>query len=259
MKQSLTDLDLESARLYALVLLSQGIEVVIEKGENGFDLEMDKKLQDRALDILELFYWENLSTRAGMKEPKVPGKIFGPFGVVLLIVVIHWAADFYEIKQELILDYGSSALYILQGEFYRVATALFLHADVEHLLGNVVGIMAFGVPVCTLAGTLPGLLMILFTGIAGNFVTALVWRTAHLSIGLSTSVMGAAGILVAFQAIKQIREARGFNPRIYLPLGAGIALVGMLSGGENTDIMAHLAGFASGIVLGALVSVFRQM
>lgn len=258
MKPSLTDIDPESARVFALVLISQGIEVVIQRGANGFDLKVGDEYQVRALEILELFYVENLGAGGGTKVPAVDHKIWGPVWVVLVLVVVHWAADFYWIKGDMVLCYGSSALYILQGQLYRTITALFLHADLGHLVGNGVGIIVFGVPVCTLAGTLPGLLMILTAGASGNLATALLYRTAHLSIGASTSVMGAAGILTSFQTIQRIRGRRGFHLGLFFPLGAGIALVGMLSGGENTDVVAHLTGFGAGLVLGALAGIIRS-
>lgn len=258
MKPALTDLDMESARTFTLVLLSQGFEVIIERQEDRFQLKVGDDLEDEALELLDLFYGENLST--GTRVPEAAGavqKIWGPVWVVLLLGAIHWGADFYGIKSSLVHGFGSSALYILQGELYRTVTALFLHADLGHLLGNAVGMIVFGAPVCTLVGTLPGLLMILSAGAAGNFVAALCYRTAHLSIGASTSVMGAAGILTAFQTVKRIRAGEGFHPKLFFPLGAGIALVGLLSGGENTDVLAHLTGFGSGLVLGAVMALFR--
>jgi membrane associated rhomboid family serine protease len=257
MKPSLTGLDLESARVFALVLLSQGIEVVIEPGDNGFDLAVGDEHKGSALGVLELFYGENLTSGSRKKKAAVAQNIWGPVWVALVLGGVHWAADYYGVKQDLVLGCGSSALYILQGELYRTVTALFLHADLGHLVGNAAGMMIFGVPVCTLSGTLPGLMMILITGATGNLITALLYRTAHLSIGASTSVMGAAGILTAYQTIEGLRGRRGFHPGLLFPLGAGIALVGMLSGGENTDVVAHLAGFGAGLLMGSLTAVFR--
>ena len=209
------------------------------------------------LKFWNFFYVENLGAGGGTKAPKVAQIIWGPVWVVLVLVVVHWAVDFYGIKRDMVLCCGSSALYILQGQLYRTVTALFLHADLGHLVGNGVGMIVFGVPVCTLAGTLPGLLMILIAGASGNLATALLYRTAHLSIGASTAVMGAAGILTAYQTIEKIRGRHGFHPGVFFPLGAGIALVGMLSGGENTDVVAHLTGFGAGIVLGAMAGAFQ--
>ncbi len=249
MKPSLTHLDRKSADLYALVLMSQGIDVTVATQEDGYHLEVGAGLEQDALEILELFYGENLVSAVDTREKRVPQKLWGPLGVALVLCAVHWGADAVGEKNNWVLEYGSSALYILQGELYRIVTALFFHADLEHLLGNVVGILIFGIPVCTRAGTWPGLLLILVAGGTGNLITAHLYRTAHLAIGASTSVMGAAGILTGFQVVKGI-GTKGLDPRILLPLGAGAALVGMLSGGENTDIMAHLFGFVSGLVLG---------
>jgi membrane associated rhomboid family serine protease len=249
MKPSLSHLDRKSADLYALVLVSQGIDVIVESQEDGYHLGVGSALEPDALEILELFYGENLASAVDTREKKVPQKLWGPLGVALVLCAVHWGVDALGEKSNWVLEYGSSALYILQGELYRIVTALFFHADLEHLLGNVVGILVFGIPVCTRAGTWSGLLLILISGGMGNLVTAHLYRTAHLAIGASTSVMGAAGILTGFQVVKGI-GAKGVDPRILLPLGAGVALVGMLSGGENTDIMAHLFGFVAGLVLG---------
>ncbi|MDY0376597.1 MAG: rhomboid family intramembrane serine protease [Desulfobacterium sp.] len=258
MKPALTDLDLESARTFTLVLLSQGFEVFIQRQDDLFQLNVGDDRGDEALELLDLFYGENLRTGARVPEAvAAQQKIWGPVWVVLLLGAVHWGADFYGVKSSLVHGFGSSALYILQGELYRTVTALFLHADLGHLLGNAVGIIVFGAPVCTLMGTLPGLSMIFFAGAAGNFAAALCYRTAHLSIGASTSVMGAAGILTAFQTVKRIRAGEGFHPKILFPFGAGIALVGVLSGGENTDVLAHLTGFGAGLVLGAVVALFK--
>jgi len=255
MEPSLTHLDLKAAELYNLVLASQGMAVEVEKQEDYFNLVVAEELEAKALGIIELFLLENLTPAITFRKV-VPRKVSGPLCAALVLLFIHLGVSFMGKERELVLEYGSSALYILQGEFYRVATALFLHADLEHLLGNIVGILIFGIPVSTRTGTWPGLLMLLIAGMAGNFATAYLYRTAHLSIGASTSVMGAAGILTFFQVVDKALSW-GMDFKIFLPLGAGAALLGMLSSGEDTDIMAHFMGFVSGMVLGAFVSIFQ--
>ena len=257
MEPSLTHLDLKSADLYSLVLASQGMAVEVEIQEDYFNLVVAEELQGEALGIIELFLWENLAPTVSFRKV-VPQKVSGPFCAALVLLFIHLGVSIMGKERELTLEYGSSALYILQGEFYRVATALFLHADLEHLLGNIVGLLIFGIPVCTRTGTWPGLLMLLIAGMAGNLSTAYLYRTAHLSIGASTSVMGAAGILTFFQVADRA-QSWGRDFKVLLPLGAGAALLGMLSSGENTDIMAHFMGFISGMLLGAFVSHFQGM
>ncbi|MCF8045448.1 MAG: rhomboid family intramembrane serine protease, partial [Desulfarculaceae bacterium] len=127
--------------------------------------------------------------------------------------------------------------------------ALMLHSDIEHLAGNLAGIFIFGTALFQTAGFGTGSLILLFSGFFGNILNAWCFKAVHLSIGASTSVMGAAGALTAFQAVRR-RNLHGLNARTLVPVAAGLAILGMLSGGENTDVSAHLFGFLCGGLIG---------
>jgi len=43
--------------------------------------------------------------------------------------------------------------------------------------------------------------------------------------------------------------------KAWLPLGGGLALLGILGSGEHSDIMAHLFGFVAGISLGGFYAL----
>jgi alpha-beta hydrolase superfamily lysophospholipase len=62
-------------------------------------------------------------------------------------------------------------------------------------------------------------------------------------------VFGALGILAVYQLVTRLRES-GNNYRAWVPLGAGLALLGLLGSGAHTDIMAHLLGFSMGGLIG---------
>ena len=100
--------------------------------------------------------------------------------------------------------------------------------------------------------------MLLLSGFFGNITNAFFTKGAYLSIGASTCVLGAAGILTALQIAKK-RETSISNIQIFAPFAAGMALLGFLSGGENTDISAHLFGFLWGLFIGTIyVIVFAK-
>ena len=164
-----------------------------------------------------------------------------------ILAAIHLLCLHQNSHEAMVLKYGSSSLFIGQGENYRAITALFLHADARHLLGNLAGLLIFGAPFIRLSGFGTGPFMLLLTGTLGNLMTAGLYRTAHLSIGASTSVMGAAGLLTAFQ---MTRKQRSLSLDTVIPLIAGATLVGLLSQGERTDVFAHVFGFLSGFILG---------
>lgn len=135
-------------------------------------------------------------------------------------------------------------------EWWRVVTALTLHGDVGHLLGN----LAFGTVLGYLAsrslGSGVAWLSILIGAMMGNSLDALWMAEEQRSIGASTAVFAALGILSAYawslETDTRLRWAKRFGPLI-----AGVILLGFLgAGGENTDVVAHVTGFASGCLLG---------
>ncbi len=254
----------------ALILLSQKIEVLWQEHNGVIDLIVDDADYARAWDTLSRFYTENniplkdfkKSNRA-LHDPKhtppalLPainekGKIAAA-GACLMLCIIHTGTIYHGNHHQVVLNHGASALYILQGEYERSITALLLHSDLQHLAGNVMGLLVLGSVICSLLGPGRGLFLILFSGAVGNLLNAFMYRRVHLSIGASTAVMGAVGILVAWQLKKKViitstpHRLIDIKGSALYPLGAGAALVGMFSGGENTDVSAHVFGFMAGL------------
>jgi membrane associated rhomboid family serine protease len=142
---------------------------------------------------------------------------------------------------------------IRAGEWWRVVTALCLHGNGMHLLNN----LAFGAVFLLLLTQVlgPGMtaLSVLATGMAGNALNALVRMPDHTSIGASTAVFGAVGLLAALK--QDWRSGRAFTSlRDWAPLAGGVMLLAFLGFSEGqTDILAHVFGFVSGVCLGAIL------
>jgi membrane associated rhomboid family serine protease len=140
---------------------------------------------------------------------------------------------------------------ILSGELWRSVTALTLHADLSHLVANATAGAFLATAVCRTLGGGLGALLIVVAGAFGNLLNAALNGFPHVSVGASTAVLGAVGLLsgLAFARTRRARRRRG---RAWLPLAAGLALLGVLGAGPHTDLGAHLCGFAVGVVLGAV-------
>jgi membrane associated rhomboid family serine protease len=139
---------------------------------------------------------------------------------------------------------------IMSGEWWRALTALTLHADVEHLLGNIGMGCLLGLFVSQVLGAGLAWLAILLAGGIGNGLNALVHPAAHTSIGASTAVFAALGIPTVLALTRQQSPwTRGL--RRWLPLVGGVTLLFFLGlGGERTDVGAHFAGFFVGSLFG---------
>lgn len=147
------------------------------------------------------------------------------------------------------------------GEWWRLISPLFLHADMAHLSGNILGGLLFGGLLASRIGAGKTYLIALLSGIAGNSLNLLTFRTTqHLSIGASTAVFGLLGALTGLRlremlqnesGSRQLPVTRRHSRRVrYGVLGAGLVLLGWMgTGGERTDIPAHVYGFISGLLI----------
>ena len=143
-----------------------------------------------------------------------------------------------------------------RGEWWRTVTALTLHGDLAHVSANLATGLLFAAFVLPHLGTGLTWLGIVLSGALGNAVNAWGYRgEAHASIGASTAVFGALGILVGAEFMGRLGSAHTRRLwQLVLPLGAGLALLAYLGVGEehaNIDFMAHFWGFAAGLPLGA--------
>ena len=248
-----TGLPAKKADLIVLILTSQNIETCIEQKNRSFNILVRKRDIKNALATIKTYDKENKFFRLKQQLQEIPlssFKSYTAFSIMGLLWFIHAACLHFHIHSDMILKYGASSLFILQGETYRAITALFLHSDTRHLLGNMAGILIFGAPVITLAGFGVGAFMLLLTGTIGNLINAYLYQTAHLSIGASTAVMGAAGLLAAFRITQ---KGKPFRLKKLMPIFAGAVLVAMFSQGENTDVWAHVFGFLSGLGSGVIL------
>ncbi len=139
-------------------------------------------------------------------------------------------------------------------QWWRLVTALTLHADDVHLLGNCIigGFMTH--LLCKTIGTGTGWFFIIITGCSGNLLNILLRSAEHNSVGFSTAVFGSIGIFTGLQICKGHSGYKNF----LAPLGSGIGLLAMLgSEGERTDLGAHFFGLLCGVLAGMLIKKFN--
>ena len=252
----LENLTQEQADTYGLVLSSYHLPHSIIKSDDDWQIWVDETLRDRALDLILRYIQENPDV-SSQDDPVTQAykKTFSGLWVGLLLLVCHIVANRFIDFEKIVSDYGASAFDIMNGEIYRTVTALMLHSSYPHLAGNIAGIAIFGTAVCTITGTGVGWSIILLSGILGNLANAALFQHGHVSIGASTAVFGAIGILAAYQLCQKIKIA-GQRMKAWLPFAGGLALLGLLGSGRHTDITAHFFGFVAGIGLGILYALF---
>jgi len=246
----------DQADSYELVLSAYHLPYIIKRGDSGLEIWVDETIRDRALDLILKYIEENPDfSLSDEKETQAYKKTFSALWVCLILLACHIAANRSDDVEKIVREYGASAFNIMNGEIYRTVTSLMLHSGYPHLASNIAGIAIFGTAVCSITGAGVGWLMILLSGILGNLANAALFRYGHISIGASTAVFGAVGILAAYQLCRKIKIAEQ-RMKAWLPIAGGLALLAFLGSSKHSDLTAHLFGFMSGIGIGILYVLF---
>ena len=243
-------------RLWALVLEARGLPCRLEQQAGHWLLLVPQDLLPQALEELRCYEAENRNWPPPLAPPvPLQSNSLITLSVLALLGIFHNLTnlDIADFNGRLIdwLQLGNAdAGAIRAGQWWRTVTALTLHADGLHLLGNLLIGGFFIDRLNREVGAGRGWLLVLAAGTLGNLANALLQPSDHRAVGLSTAVFGAVGIL----AVRSLRHHRhSLRRRWPLPLAAALALLGLLgSGGEHTDIGAHLWGFVVGLGLGWL-------
>jgi membrane associated rhomboid family serine protease len=143
-------------------------------------------------------------------------------------------------------------------EWWRVFTALTLHTDVAHLTGNLVfGIVLGYLGSAALGGGIAWAGIVLGAAL-GNTLDAMLMPHSNSSTGASTAVFAALGLISA-HAWRQGTATGLGRVKQWAPLVAGVMLLAFTGmGGENTDIVAHVTGFVSGVLFGIVLGRLNQ-
>jgi rhomboid protease GluP len=234
---------------FSLVLEARGIDHEVSEGEGDWMLTVPPRMLQRASDELSRYSAER-SVPRHVPDPVEPhsGAAPGAIGYVAILLLIAYCAGSrlfgFDWLSSGDLDAGAG------GEWWRAITALTLHLDQEHLLGNLLFGVIGGIAVARLLGPGVAWASILGAGALANYIEVLLSPVSHRAVGASTAVFAALGLLagMAWQPRLRLRERAWYR---WAPLIAGISLLTLLGAGrEHVDVLGHGLGFVFGVGVG---------
>jgi len=218
----------EQANTITLVLLASNIFYRMDKTGDTWIIFVREEDHKKALYCTYLYLKENKPNQTlQLPEKKTKYYLLPGIFAVLFLQLFHALANKNFIDASHIQLFKASALHILDGEIYRTVTALTLHANLMHLANNAIAIIIFAPAVCSFSGYGAGWFMILLSGVFGNYLNALFYQTGHVSIGSSTAVFGALGILSAYRSMEK-QKGTGLLSKAWIPIAGGVALLAFL-------------------------------
>ncbi len=201
--------------------------------ESGLDLivkisdEINKENYEKSRKIEKIF------------SPKNPLITFLLIGICVLVFILN-----IMLKDNLIYLGGNAKILTKSGEFYRLLTCMFLHADIIHLACNTYSLYIIGNQVESFFGKARYLLIFFISGICGSILSTALGSPDAISIGASGAIFGLLGSIVYFGYHYRIFLGNSLKnqiiPIILLNLSIGFLVKGI-------DNFAHIGGLIGGI------------
>ncbi len=244
------------------VLSAAGLDYRLSRDAAGWQLHVPATHADRAREELDAYERERMPA-VPQPQPHIPRPedaqatwIAFWFAHLIVLCFVWWGA--FDSGHPAHMAGGAQAGRILAGEWWRTLTALTLHSGLPHLAGNVLFIALIGPTVLRCFGLGTGLWLMLAGGMAGNALAAMTASPMQLGVGASTMAFAALGSMSAWRTVDAWRHqhvTRAAWPRIWIPLAAGIALLGFLGSAPHSDLAAHVFGFLAGALLALPLSL----
>ncbi|MEM2815754.1 MAG: rhomboid family intramembrane serine protease [Candidatus Bathyarchaeia archaeon] len=149
-----------------------------------------------------------------------------------------------------LLSYGQFNNFVFNGEYWRLFTAMFIHTNIVHLMGNIFFLIVFGLRTEELFSKGEYLIIYFLSGLTGNILTLALGPTV-LSAGASGAIFGLFGACTIF-----IRRALGQS--LFGALLYSFFLLTITGTAPNVNILAHFGGLIAGLVLGYVFSFKRK-
>ncbi|HVD86453.1 MAG TPA: rhomboid family intramembrane serine protease [Solirubrobacterales bacterium] len=160
---------------------------------------------------------------------------------------------FKEQGSRVVVDFGLFGPFVAEGEWYRLLTSGFLHANLLHIGFNMLILYFLGRLLEPALGT-PRFLLVYFASLLAGSFGALLLDPNALTLGASGAIFGLAG------ATFVIARGRGMDA-IASQIGFLIVLNLLFSlGPSRISLGAHLGGLVAGVLCGlAIVAGERGM
>lgn len=213
-----------------------------EKGMNLFlkiTDDINKKNMEEAKRVEELF------------KPKKPIITYVLIAINVIIFLLGMILNLSDTFINLFANYGPL---VTEGQYYRLFTSMFIHANLFHILFNMYALYLLGSQAEGFFGKGKFLVIYILSGISGSLLSILLNQGA-VSVGASGAIFGILGSLLYF----------GYNNRVYLGntlireivpvILINLAFGFMMTGVDN---FAHIGGLIGGLTTAMAVGFYSN-
>lgn len=187
-------------------------------------------------------------------------RLYEPARVIAVCILIGLlAAIYFVVGDGAAVRFGDNYETVwVQHDFYRLFTAIFMHADFHHLWNNCLSLLILGLAFTRKSKPITFYFIFLAGGLIGNIGSVfyhgiMIHDTTTYSLGASGAVYAILGALVIESFVMEHGSDR-YGALIYAFLALAISLEQ-----PHIDHAAHLCGLVAGIALeGVLLYIQTQ-
>ena len=189
-----------------------------------------------------------------MRGPSIPRKITITYILIALNVIVYVYTSFlsgtpWQTSRSVLELYGQKNQRVMDGWYWQLFTSMFVHVTIEHLVGNMLFLLIFGLRAEEMFDVKEYLLIYILSGLAGNLLT-LLFGSYMISAGASGAIFGMFGAVT-------INMRRAVSQSIMTALIFAFFLL-LISSGQGVNVLAHLGGLVIGLLMGYLLAATRK-
>lgn len=184
---------------------------------------------------------ESASKAEEVFKPKKPIITYILLGINILVFIIMYV---FGLRDQIINDFAVYGPYVRMGEYYRLITGAFLHADILHILFNGYALYILGSQIESFMGKTKYLIIYLVSALFASLFS--ISFSNYASVGASGAIFGLMGALLYFGYHYRVYLGNTLKsqiiPLIVLNLGLGFVINGI-------DNFAHIGGLIGGLLI----------
>lgn len=214
------------------------------------DITRDTDFKETGLELF-LKITNDINKKNEM-ESKINEEVFKmkkPY-VTYFLVALNVAIYVLSLFLNILPQFAVNRQAIVNGEYYRLITGIFLHANIVHLMCNCYSLYIIGMQLESFLGKVKYLTVYLLSGLAGSMLS--IFFNVNYSVGASGAIFGMLGSLLYFGYhyrvyLDSVVKSQ-IIPLIVLNLGVGFMIPGV-------DNFAHIGGLIGGVLSTMAVGV----
>ena len=234
------------------------------ESKDGIKSLFPKIIEEEIKDLHGLDFLINVSNDINKKtenDNKFYEKVFKPKKIVvtklliLINILIYALSIFLTMTNQfdIYTIFGLNGTLVRNGDFYRLITCGFLHADLIHLVCNMYSLNVIGTQLESFIGKKKFLIVYFISLITGSLLSSIL--NTGWSVGASGAIFGLIGSLLYFGYHYRIYLGSVMKsqliPLLILNLGIGFII-------PNIDMSAHIGGLVGGILSTMMVGIEKK-